>query len=673
MVRKQVCELSRFLGGFQVSDGTRPVWVAGHFSRKGKLYLDRCYTTQNNLTASSLMNVIKVHYQRSSQTDTASLKACLTHPNFELASSPDLASEEEATTLPERPIGARVEVGVIGGDESRRGGSREYDSEAGHDGGGADLNYDGGTADEDQEDSGDSDHGGEDYDGGAADEDREDSGDSDHGGEDYDGGAADEDQEDSGDSDHGGEDYDGGAADEGEEDSGDSDHGGEDYDGGAADEGEEESGGDDHSGEYYDGGGADHGDDSNHSGDEHNGSDHGGDGNQSGDEHSGDDIQTDASQLEAVVNLHLLSEASGLESEAEVDDKEEEEPDPPTQTLRPRTRVKYDVKFISVDEDEDDYEGFDSDESEGEDVGEDEDELGRADVDEDGDVLSESDAVDMDEACIDSLMVLPSTMVAFQWWDRKPVHYLCTGAAMTESSIGRKVKQVGAITVQCPAAVTDYQNGMAGVDIHDQLRLQRFSLQTSTTFLKYYKSLFLGFVDMAMVNAYLSHKEAARMAGMPAMARGGWFCLLQNQLLQLKDHDFDGVVATPLLTGQKRRRAPVSHTHTPEQNEDWVTVTGVQKLRQRSCKVCALLRTDSSKKSYATTYFCERCSLDDVKMWLCNKIRREFKGVAKTCFEIWHDDFDAGEAIPPTLGKRVVLRRPGQEAGARKKTRQDPP
>ncbi|GMF50976.1 unnamed protein product [Phytophthora fragariaefolia] len=35
-----------------------------------------------------------------SQTNTASLKACLTHPNVEMASSPDLSSEEEATTLP---------------------------------------------------------------------------------------------------------------------------------------------------------------------------------------------------------------------------------------------------------------------------------------------------------------------------------------------------------------------------------------------------------------------------------------------------------------------------------------------------------------------------------------------------------------------------------------------
>jgi hypothetical protein len=258
-------------------------------------------------------------------------------------------------------------------------------------------------------------------------------------------------------------------------------------------------------------------------------------------------------------------------------------------------------------------------------------------------------------------------MVAFHWWDRKPVHYLCTGAVMTESKIKRNVKQVGSITVPCPAAVTDYQRWMGGVDVHDQLRLQHYSLQTSTKFKKYYKSLFLGFVDIALVNAYISHKEAARMAGTPAMKRGDWYGVLQNQLLQLKAEDFAGVVATPPPASQKRKRVPVRLTHQLEQSDDWVTVSSVQKRRQRSCKVCALLRTDK-KKSYATTYFCERCSLDDAKLWLCNKIRREYKGVAKTCFEIWHDDFGAGQAIPPTLGKRVVLRRPGQKAGKRKKT-----
>ncbi|ETI37416.1 hypothetical protein F443_16590 [Phytophthora nicotianae P1569] len=176
---------------------------------------------------------------------------------------------------------------------------------------------------------------------------------------------------------------------------------------------------------------------------------------------------------------------------------------------------------------------------------------------------------------------------------------------------------------------------------------------------------------MEMVNAYLLHKETAQMAGTPMLKRGDWYYLLRNQLLQLKAQDFAGVVVTPPVTGQKRRRDPVRHTHAPEQSKDWATVSGVQKSRQRLCKVCALLRTNACKKSFATTYFCERCSLNDAKLWLCNKIRFEFKGVVITCFEIWHDDFDVSETIPPALGKRVVLHRPGQKAGARKKTRRE--
>eukprot|EP00644_Phytophthora_capsici_P011257 jgi/Phyca11/110653/e_gw1.18.288.1 len=154
------------------------------------------------------------------------------------------------------------------------------------------------------------------------------------------------------------------------------------------------------------------------------------------------------------------------------------------------------------------------------------------------------------------------------------------------------------------------------------------------------------------------------------MKRRDWYGVLQNQLLQLKAEDFTGVFATPPPPAQKRKRTP-RLTHVLEQSEDWVTVSNVQKRRQRSCKVCALLRVDRKKKSYATTFYCDRCSVDDAKCWLCNKIRREYKGAAKTCFEIWHDDFGAGQSIPAHLGKRIVLRRPGQEAGKRQKTRRE--
>ncbi|ETM45748.1 hypothetical protein L914_09275, partial [Phytophthora nicotianae] len=113
------------------------------------------------------------------------------------------------------------------------------------------------------------------------------------------------------------------------------------------------------------------------------------------------------------------------------------------------------------------------------------------------------------------------------------------------------------------------------------------------------------------------------------------------------------------------RRRNTSHVH--KQLDDWVVVSGVQKRRQRSCKVCSLYRGEQ-KKSYQTTYYCEDCSQGDGKCFLCLKARR---GTDTTCFQVWHDDFECGASISSHLGKRVVLRRARKAAGVRKKTRRE--
>ncbi|GMF31638.1 unnamed protein product [Phytophthora fragariaefolia] len=100
-----------------------------------------------------------------------------------------------------------------------------------------------------------------------------------------------------------------------------------------------------------------------------------------------------------------------------------------------------------------------------------------------------------------------------------------------------------------------------------------------------------------------------------AMRRVEWFSVLQNQLLQLKAEDFAEVLATPPPSSQKPSVVPST---TPS-----------------------------------------------------NTVRREYRGVAKTCFEVWHDDFSAGQDIPANLGKCVVLRRPDKNTEQRKKTRRE--
>ncbi|KAG3073598.1 hypothetical protein PI125_g22211 [Phytophthora idaei] len=64
----------------------------------------------------------------------------------------------------------------------------------------------------------------------------------------------------------------------------------------------------------------------------------------------------------------------------------------------------------------------------------------------------------------------------------------------------------------------NYQRWMGGVGIHDQLRPQRYSLQMATVFRKYYKTIFLGLADMAIVNAYIVCRKAQKRNGQPLQA-----------------------------------------------------------------------------------------------------------------------------------------------------------
>ncbi|ETL35148.1 hypothetical protein L916_12688 [Phytophthora nicotianae] len=107
----------------------------------------------------------------------------------------------------------------------------------------------------------------------------------------------------------------------------------------------------------------------------------------------------------------------------------------------------------------------------------------------------------------------------------KPLMLPQAGALPDHRSVhGRRCHQAksqggGAIDVQLPILVMDYQRWVGGVDVHDELRLQTFSVQTAFRFRKYYTGMFLGMYDLALVNAYLTPNEACRLDGVAAMKR----------------------------------------------------------------------------------------------------------------------------------------------------------
>jgi hypothetical protein len=69
-------------------------------------------------------------------------------------------------------------------------------------------------------------------------------------------------------------------------------------------------------------------------------------------------------------------------------------------------------------------------------------------------------------------------MRAICWWDIRPVHVLSTRGSVREVSVQRRDKTGEKRSIPCPKVVQDNQKYMGGVDVHDQLRLQRYPVYT---------------------------------------------------------------------------------------------------------------------------------------------------------------------------------------------------
>jgi hypothetical protein len=87
--------------------------------------------------------------------------------------------------------------------------------------------------------------------------------------------------------------------------------------------------------------------------------------------------------------------------------------------------------------------------------------------------------------------------------------------------------------------IRDYHRWMDGVDIHDQLRLQRYSLQMQTWCNKYYKSIFMGLVDVAIVNAFIVFREAQKRSTQRPVSHAEFLLELHAEMLELRKRDFE--------------------------------------------------------------------------------------------------------------------------------------
>ncbi|OWZ14676.1 hypothetical protein PHMEG_00011806 [Phytophthora megakarya] len=242
---------------------------------------------------------------------------------------------------------------------------------------------------------------------------------------------------------------------------------------------------------------------------------------------------------------------------------------------------------------------------------------------------------------------LVNNMTAVCWWDSKPVHFLLVGGNFELDRVERREKTGELKAVPYPKIIKSYHQFMGGVDIHDQLRLQRYSVQRAITYRKYYKSLCLELVDLAITNGFTVHRAFCKKEIKP-LTRVQYMCRLHLEPIALTAGDmFEANTFQP--------------GHTPKQVDEWRDHSGQM---QKNCEVCAM-RTESKRGATTTSYFND-CDFAG-PIYLCMKLKWSEDYTVMNCWEIWHTVYKNGKAIKAEMKGKFLVREPPRTAHSPKK------
>lgn len=195
-----------------------------------------------------------------------------------------------------------------------------------------------------------------------------------------------------------------------------------------------------------------------------------------------------------------------------------------------------------------------------------------------------------------------------KWMDAQEVSVCSTiHSVFNGETIQRKVKTTKQTwttqTFSCPTPIFEYNKHMGGVDLSDQL-IQYYTTQHKT--MKWYRKLFLHFLDIAATNAYILHKAFASRQLRPALTHKAFMEELTAQLCGMSKK-------IPL------KQASCDHIPVPVAKLS----TDVSQVASRGRRTCVVCRSQNSKNS-STPWKCRKCDVP-----LCLQLTRNY-------FEKWH-------------------------------------
>ncbi|ETM02331.1 hypothetical protein L917_01187, partial [Phytophthora nicotianae] len=164
--------------------------------------------------------------------------------------------------------------------------------------------------------------------------------------------------------------------------------------------------------------------------------------------------------------------------------------------------------------------------------------------------------------------------------------------------------------VACPSFLKDDQTYM-GVSTYTTNSVSKGKpYRLTVRFKKYYKSLFLGFVDLAIVNAFIVFNRARNAANNTKMTHIGFMNQLHLELSQITAFDWVELQGTRVQNATPtRHRGGGSSEHMPVQTDETRkgNTDGSRKRPLRACKVCSLLMEKVTGDD--TSFQCSSCVL----------------------------------------------------------------